>query len=311
MSDLLTAPEFAQGLRAGVVVLVAGLLIGGVWRLAWHRSAPVGGYLVAVATVAAIEMRFDVPREMLIGLGLLALAGLVGDLQHAPLPLRAALAVPGAWILATRTEVPGPSWVRASIVVTAVIGGALATDLDRRWRRPAIAPGLIAISVLGVYFTVPDTELPLAMIAPAVLIAALAWPIGLVRLGSGGAFAVAGLLAWVSAVGGVGRAGSVVGGLATLGLLVIEPLSRIRPLGRFNGPLVPRPGFFAALTVGAAHGLLVLFVSRVAGFRQQPREAAVLAVVAGALSLAGCATAARLLRRGRTTSRAGGPEGKG
>jgi hypothetical protein len=116
-----------------------------------------------------------------------------------------------------------------------------------------------------VYVTVPDTEQAIAVFAALFVTGALGWPLAAARLGSSGAFAVAGLLAWTCAVGGVGRHTGVVGGVASLGLLATEPVSRL--LARVRGPIVPRPGFLHAVFVGIAQVGAVFVASRVAGVR--------------------------------------------
>ena len=85
----------------------------------------------------------------------------------------------------------------------------------------------------GVYLAVPDTELARAMLGVAVPFVFLSVPRPLSPLGPAGSAAIAGLFSWVVVVGGRGRPGSVVGGLATIGILVAEPLGR-RTIGAVN-----------------------------------------------------------------------------
>src|SRR5690606_6864504 len=67
---------------------------------------------------------------------------------------------------------------------------------------------------------------PLALLAPLALVAVAGWPLRLVSVGATGSPVLAGLIAWSAVVGGIGRPASVVGAVASAGLLVIEPVAR-------------------------------------------------------------------------------------
>ncbi len=102
----------------------------------------------------------------------------------------------------------------------AVFGGLLAVAADRR--APRLVPALLACGALGVYLCVPDTEAPKALLGALLAAAVLGLEPRLRhRLGFA---AVAGLVAWIAVYGGVGRSGSVVGGIASLGVVVLLPL---------------------------------------------------------------------------------------
>src|SRR5690606_32918712 len=106
-----------------------------------------------------------------------------------------------------------------------------AADLDRAAGRgasragagvqpaPGVGPVLVAVTVAGVYLTVPDTEMATVLLGAALPAAALGWPFAWGRLGGGGALATVAVVAWTVALDGRGRLGSVVGGVACLGLL--------------------------------------------------------------------------------------------
>jgi hypothetical protein len=185
--------------------------------------------------------------------------------------------------------------VRVAIVVAAVIGGAATADFDRRWRRPSLGCGLVAITAFGIYVTIPDTEAALCILAPVAAVAVVAWPGGIVRLGSGGAFAAVGVLAWVTAFGGVGRDGSIVGGLACLGLLVAEPLADW--FAGVRGALIRHPTWRSAIGMGLAQSALVLVTGRVAGFRDDKTVAAVIAGAALLLAAITCVVIGQIVRR--------------
>jgi hypothetical protein len=135
---------------------------------------------------------------------------------------------------------------------------------DRRWGNTGCTPVLLAISVVGLYYTVPDPGDALVVLGVALPIAMLGWPWPVARLGSTGGFAVAGLLAWVVVRGGSGRQSSIVGGMACLGLLAIEPVAR-RFRRRAWSPLdlVPEGLPFTPVVAGV-HLALVWIGSRLA-----------------------------------------------
>ncbi len=146
------------------------------------------------------------------------------------------------------------------------------------------------------YFTVPDTEHALVLLGAALPLALSSWPVPLARLGSGGAYAATGLLAWTAAIDGVARPASIVGGICSLGLLVAEPV------GRLIGPTGPRPGarrpspidrlantWAAALWIGVAQACIVLVTSRVVGLRDEVWPAVAISVVVLTIVAVACA----------------------
>ena len=180
----------------------------------------------------------------------------------------------------------------------AVAAGALLADFDRR-RRDGLALPLWAVSVAGVWATVPDVESAVVVLGAALPPALLGWPSplarnGLVSLGVAGSLAGAGLLVWVVATDGAGRPGSMVGGLACLGVLGVEPLAR-RLGGRGPGsPPLP------AAALLAAHLVLVAVASRVVGRRETVAQALPLAVAELVVALAVAVAALRRTAPART-----------
>jgi hypothetical protein len=217
-----------------------------------------------------------------------------------------ALAAAGAaGIAATGATPVAPALSWPGMAVAAVLAGAVLAGFDRRWRGRGLAPPLLAISAAGVYACVPDVEGALVVLGVTLPMTLLGWPWppGLPRrtdgaghvdaataaqppsLGVGGALAVAGLLVWSVATGGAGRPGSVVGGLACLGLLAAEPLARLldprhrSPLDRLGRRSLP----WSAL---AAHLLLVAIASRIVGRAETLAQALPLALLELAVALA-------------------------
>jgi len=288
------------------VALAVAAALGLVLSRRGRRPVGVAGLGVAGAFLWAMHATGRLVPGLPLALGLLALAGLVAvDLARFP-PLLAVLAAPGAWVLATHAGLGEPAWLRAVLGVTVAVGAALAADVDRRAAGLGLGPVWFAVGAVGVLFTVGDTDVALALAPIAVLVAATAWPWPLTRLGGGGSAAAVGALAWVAAVGGVGRRSAVVGGLACLGLLIAEPLGRllVTPLtrraartvrpgrsegggrtgrgragGRHRraGPGPARIRLPAAVAAGLAQLVVVYVASRVAGVRHQVRPALVIA----------------------------------
>jgi hypothetical protein len=220
------------------------------------RSVALGVAAVAAAFVGLGAD--DVFRGALVpAVALLVVAALV--LEGRPLVVQMAAVVPGGAVLVTYGA-PGTSgWARLVVLLTVVVVCPVSTISDRRL--PLLTFGLFAISALGVYATVPDTE------QARVLVGALL-PFAVVALAASrvsepaGPTAVAALLAWAALVGGVGRPGSVVGALGCFGVLAL-------------GPLTTRGG---AVRLVVVHVGVVLLASRVAGLRQSAWTALVILV---------------------------------
>ena len=283
LHDLTDKPEFGSGLGWAVLLTAIALGIAIVWRSAWHRPAPVAGLAAAAAFAAAMHYSNVLPSNVLWGLVLLAAAGIAVDvlaLLWTPLLLAGAgLAWPGASLLTIDTGLPAPHWVRTLVVVTVTIGGTLVADFDRRHRDQGWAPAVFAVSVVGLYFTVPDTERALVLLGAALPIAFLGWPFPLASLGAVGAYPCVGALAWVAAVDGRGRLTAVIGGATCLGLFVAEPIAHVIRRGAIGVvDTLPRE-WWAAIIVGCGQLVLVFLASRVVGTGSDIGQAAFLAVM--------------------------------
>ena len=257
--------EFLYGIRYGVGALALGGIAGGLSLWKRGKPVPIVGYLVSAAALAALVRTSQVTGDELIGFALLGVAGLLGDLFETPAGVTALLAFPGAWVIAARTDVPAIPWILWLVLGSIVVGGIAVADFDRRFRDTGAGPVLLAITLVGIYYTVPDTEQALALLGAGLPILLLGWPRPLASIGRGGAFLLLGVIAWVSALGGIGRPSSIVGALSCMGLLVIEPVAytlTLRHSSFFEGAKA-----WIIFPVAVAHLGLVFFAARVAGVR--------------------------------------------
>lgn len=314
LRTLLAGPELRAGLLAGAAALVLAMALAFAWRSAGREGpVPVVGLLIAGAGALALHARVSPPAGRLladpalpdglaIGLIVLACAGLVADLTRWPGTAAAVLAVPGALLIAATADLVDVGWVRFTVAGMIVLGGWCVASFDARWRSPPVAPALLVVSAVGIYFTVPDTEEAMVLLGVTAPLALLGWPLGLGALGTGGSFAATGLLCWTVAAGGYGRRSSIVGGLACLGLLVVEPVARLAA-GRIWQARSSGRGWSGAVTVAAlsgAHLGLVFVASRVAGLRLTVGAALAIVAFEAALAVAAVLLVARLRRRPST-----------
>lgn len=297
--------EFLVGAGLGLcasLIGVAAALIAQRWR-----PLPIAGLLFGVAGVVALGQaarlrpNLVLPEGLVVGLAALAAAGVIADILRAPPLLAWLLALPGALEIVRRGELVDVRWVRYLAVAIAVLGGSVLADFDRRWRRTGATPVLVAVSAVGLFYTLPDVEEAMVFLGVALGIALLGWPWPLASLGRPGSFVVAGFLAWTVVAGGYGRQSSIIGGAACLGLLVVEPLARTIGLAFRGRQVATLVGHVRRSNVPAAvllHLGLVYVASRVAGLRTTVAPAAVIALIEGIVATVFVAWL--MLRRTRT-----------
>lgn len=287
-TDLFGATEFSIGLLVGTLaLLVSFLVVLGLATLFPKRPRRPGliGAAFALATLAALagtigtDEIFPVPRAVLLGVVLLWLAGTIAARTRAGWLVGPLAALPGAVVLANENDGLSAGWVPVLIVMGTAVIGATTADFDRRTSRFGLGPLLLVVTVLGIYLSVPDTELMRAVVGVALPLVLLAWPHAAATLGAGGAYAAVGVLLWVTPIDGIGRAGSIVGAAGAFALLVAEPLGRVvaRELeGRVQ--LTRYPLTRPRVTVFAAQVVMVAYATRVAG-RVESASAALLLVL--------------------------------
>jgi hypothetical protein len=296
LTDLLGSTEFAIGLLVGTIALLvalpAALALRAFVPRRGRRPGAVGpafaaGGVLALDGLLGTDELLGVPGGVMAGLLLLWVGGTVGARTSAPFVIGPLLALPGALLVAAANRGLDAAWVPVVIVAGTLVVGATAADVDRRTARLGVGPLLFVIAVVGIYFTVPDTELVRAMVGVALPLVLLAWPYTAAALGAGGAYAAVALLLWVAPIEGVGRPGAIVGAVGAFGLLVAEPAGRalVPYLERrmvLTRVVVTRP---RAVYVGG-QAVLTLYASRVAGMADDALFAALLLVPALAGGLA-------------------------
>jgi hypothetical protein len=282
---LVHSHSFALGLAfGGIAFLVAALLAASTRR----RAPDIGGLTFAAAAWLAVRGAWgeQLARSSVAwALALLALGGAfatfvasrrVAARRYVLLVTALALA-PGAIVLALATPFAGSAVSRAVLAVSTIGIGVGLRDFDAVNGRKGAPWLLFAIAAAGAYLAVPDTELARVFLGVAIPFVLMSIPFPTASFGPAGSAAISGVFTWVVVVGGRGRPGSVVGGLATIGLLAAEPIGRrlvgrdrtlwTRVLGRYyrvqdnNRDSWLVAAFFAAVVQFG----LALYTSRVVG----------------------------------------------
>jgi len=148
-------------------------------------------------------------------------------------------------------------WVPFLVALFVLRGAVSTAALDEELEGTGLTPLLFAISAVGAYLCLPDTEqiIPLAVIA--VLTAMVAVVERRAAFGRCGAMALIGLLGWIAAAGGIVRPAATIGGLGTFGVLLL------------GGGLALPPYWI----IVATHSGCVVVCSRIAGISHDVRFA--------------------------------------
>lgn len=283
----LFGPELRAGLLAGSLALLGGILLGLGWRLRRTEPLPVAGILFAVATIAGIGEAFGLPLRLWQGVTILGAAGLVRRYSRWGGFLSSFVAIPGAWLVAHGTGIALPGWVPWFGFAAIVLLALLVSRADELLGRIALGPVLLALSVVGIFFAVPDTEEALVLLGACLPMTLVGWPARLASLGSAGSHAMVGLAVWTIMRGGYGRPGSMIGAVAGLGLLIVIPLVwRVR--GPDAGAGIGRIPVGGVVLIAATQLLLVFVASRVVAVPESPLTSGLMA--AALLLVAAAAT---------------------
>lgn len=230
-------------------------------------SLRLAGPICSIVLLAPVFLDIG-PRLSLAG-GFLGLA-IAGFLWHRSRIGSVSVAVLGAVLVMYRgLDESAAAWVRPVGVAAILVAAWCMTRYEENGNRPHSVL-LLAVTLIAIWVNVPDTEIPRLFLGGWLGVLPGLFLAGLPALGAW-APAVAAQLVWMTAAGGVGRSGSIIGGWASMGILLLRPTSA-KPLLAF-----------------LIHGGLVAVTARVAGLRESP-------IQAGMISLAAFAAAAALLR---------------
>jgi hypothetical protein len=258
-----------DGFRDAFVIAAAGTAL--VWALARLQLAQLGfGVPAVVATFVGVARNAHISLWLVIAVAALGAGATIGGSRA--FKIRLAATLPGAVLISAALPGDLPRWMPWFAAVFTVLAAPLATSSNQCF--PRVTPALLAISAVGVYWCVPDTEQALALLG-AMLPTAILTADRHLAPDRAGVAALAGLFVWTSTVGGAARPGSVVAGAMCLGVLLVIPL-------------VEKAGVIA---IAATHIALVAIAARGAG-RVQSATAAGLIL---ALSLAGAVVGLRVL----------------
>jgi hypothetical protein len=257
--DLLSHPGFWSGLGAGIAAL-------GVLGFASRWRSPRGWAIAFAGSVTiAFALRAVIDVPLFVVLAVLAAGGVVVDTMgaadsHVPSDRRRIALWVGVLVVALLLEslfdpsqISWMSWTLPVVVVTAAAGIWLCSNSGLG---QALGP-MVAISVAGIWVTVPETDVVTAVVGAAI-------PLGLATLPpiraiawSSGSLALGGLLAWVVVLEGASRPWTIVASWATL-----APLVAFGFLGRL------RKGPVGARTALMIHLVFVFAITRVADMTQ-------------------------------------------
>src|SRR3954453_3900942 len=213
ITDLFGAHEFLVGLLAGL--LATAIALPAAWALRRYRPVhgrrpgAVGPAFVVAGVIAigggdGLDEIWPVPGGVMWARLLLGLAGFLATRTPVPWLVGPLAAIPGGVFLADSTGGAFPKWVTAMLVLGPALIGVAATDLDRRGARFGIGPVLLGISVMGMYATVPDTEIARVAVGVMLPLVFLAWPRALASVGAAGMYAAIGLYLWIVPIESIG-----------------------------------------------------------------------------------------------------------
>jgi hypothetical protein len=273
--EALMDPLFLAGVTAGFVVLGVGLL-------AAHLSggklpSPYGGLLLTGGSLVALAFTGAISPWLVAGISILGIAGFL----HTSFAFGVVAAAPGAVITVVAVANDVDSWILWFAAIAIMTTAPLLASFDGRYGRTGLPLPLFAVSALGVYLTVPDTEFAIVVLGTAAVAGFLGWPKPVMSFGASGAHASIGLYVAVASTGAIGRPAALIAAVSCLGLLIVTPVAHrifhAKRSFRLDG-VVP------AMVIGGQI-VLVLLISRTAGRLDSPWLTALLcaAILTGVL----------------------------
>jgi hypothetical protein len=258
--DLTTRDEFRTGIGTGGIGAILIMAVVAFRRTS--RPVPVWGVIATSAVWISIWVTIGRRFGLGVGLAVLSLAGWLWDRSKVGSVLAATI---GSVLVVWRGGLADVQWIRFGAIFAIIAIGLALLSFARQAQVGSLVVPLLAITMFGVWATVPDTEaarIPLGMLVPLGLVA---WPWRLSSLGTTGAFAIAGIIVWIAVIGGAAREGSIIGAWASAGVLLGGLIPRFET--RLRAP--------AILTI---HAGVVYLTARVAGFQEGAPLALMLAV---------------------------------
>jgi hypothetical protein len=236
------------------------------------QSVRWGGSIASLAALALLVAQDQAPATLGIGVGLLLVGGYLGESYRLVGYL---VATAGAAAVVMVEPFPErPLFQVAAALFVIIVGGSMA-DLERR--RGRVVSVMLVASLGGIYLAVPSPDEAFVLLLASLIL------IPLPEIRTRGGMPIAGLLVWVAAVGGEPRTGSIVGALACVGILVIEPISvAIRSRLPHSTRLIPVEDVTLRLLL-VTHLLVVALASRISGFREKSEPALAIALLAFAI----------------------------
>ena len=244
----------------GLVVGLLAALVAMVWTAMTSRPFPAGGLLLAATAFAVLAVTLEFDVGLALGLVLLAVAGLIRTRTTIS---AVAIAIPGGIVIGAEFLDSTLAVLPGFVVLAVAVLAPLVASFDERYAASTVATPLIAISFAGVLLTIPDTDEAVVVASVAAAWVLAGPPARAARLGRSGAYAATGLLVWVVASGGFARPGSLITGVAVLGLLIAEPVGRlVRTVRPTRLDRLTARGVVSALWVPAVQAGVVLAISQ-------------------------------------------------
>ena len=192
-------------LVALVIAAVGTLVVVGAprWSSARWSKWHVGfGYVVLVAALVAMRVDLQLEWRLVVGLGLLVVAG--SARPHGPgATVRIVALVAGAALVAA--SMPNATgWMRLLGFVAVMAAVPTSGVIDRRGAR--LVPVLLLVAAIGIYVCAPDTEYAKVLLGALVPVSLLLFDPALRAAAPTGA--VSALVVWIAVVEGRGRPGA-------------------------------------------------------------------------------------------------------